>query len=229
MDVGSYLITGGVTLLATLSGVFVANLSQNKRLRAQLAHEREMKNREREMSLRKDVYLAGAEAVYAGLLAVNRFANLETPHEKVIEGYLDKAPSLAKVHIIAKEETVKALVAFSAALDTLFVRLFARRGPLVSEKQKIDALITQADITDKENSRTLELIKQYNLEGLTDQNRRDWLQRNFDFEQKQSKAARQEAASPSCDAISQATSTHGRFHRREEQTRAAFDTCGFLN
>ena len=195
MDVGSYLITGGVTLLATLSGVFVANLSQNKRLRAQLAHEREMKNREREMSLRKDVYLAGAEAVYAGLLAVNRFANLETPHEKVIEGYLDKAPSLAKVHIIAKEETVKALVAFSAALDTLFVRLFARRGPLVSEKQKIDALITQADITDKENSRTLELIKQYNLEGLTDQNRRDWLQRNFDFEQKQSKAARQEAAS----------------------------------
>jgi hypothetical protein len=195
VDVGSYLITGGVTLLATLSGVFVANLSQNKRLRAQLAHEREMKNREREMSLRKDVYLAGAEAVYAGLLAVNRFANLETPHEKVIEGYLDKAPSLAKVHIIAKEETVKALVAFSAALDTLFVRLFARRGPLVSEKQKIDALITQADITDKENSRTLELIKQYNLEGLTDQNRRDWLQRNFDFEQKQSKAARQEAAS----------------------------------
>jgi len=195
VDVGSYLITGGVTLLATLSGVFVANLSQNKRLRAQLAHEREMKNREREMSLRKDVYLAGAEAVYAGLLAVNRFANLETPHEKVIEGYLDKAPSLAKVHIIAKEETVKALVAFSAALDTLFVRLFARRGPLVSEKQKIDALVTQADITDKENSRTLELIKQYNLEGLTDQNRRDWLQRNFDFEQKQSKAARQEAAS----------------------------------
>jgi hypothetical protein len=195
VDVGSYLITGGVTLLATLSGVFVANLSQNKRLRAQLAHEREMKNREREMSLRKDVYLAGAEAAYAGLLAVNRFANLETPHEKVIEGYLDKAPSLAKVHIIAKEETVKALVAFSAALDTLFVRLFARRGPLVSEKQKIDALITQADITDKENSRTLELIKQYNLEGLTDQNRRDWLQRNFDFEQKQSKAARQEAAS----------------------------------
>jgi len=195
VDVGSYLITGGVTLLATLSGVFVANLSQNKRLRAQLAHEREMKNHEREMSLRKDVYLAGAEAVYAGLLAVNRFANLETPHEKVIEGYLDKAPSLAKVHIIAKEETVKALVAFSAALDTLFVRLFARRGPLVSEKQKIDALITQADITDKENSRTLELIKQYNLEGLTDQNRRDWLQRNFDFEQKQSKAARQEAAS----------------------------------
>ena len=224
MDVGSYLITGGVTLLATLSGVFVANLSQNKRLRAQLAHEREMKNREREMSLRKDVYLEVAEAVYAGLLAVNRFANLETPQEKVIEGYLDKAPSLAKVHIIAKEETVKALVAFSAALDTLFVRLFARRGPLVSEKQKIDALITQADITDKENSRTLELIKQYNLEGLTDQNRRDWLQRNFDFEQKQSKAARQEAAS-----LAQATSTHGRFHRREEQTRAAFDTCGFLN
>jgi len=195
MDVGSYLITGGFTVFATLSGVFVANYSQNKRLRAQLAHEREVKNREREMSLRKDIYLEVAEAVQAGLLAVNRFANLETPHEKLIEGYLDKAPSLAKVHIIAKEETVKALVAFTAALDTLFIRLFARRGPLVLEKQKIDALRTQADITLKENIRTLELIKQYNLDGLTDQNRRDWLQRNFDLEQKQGTAANQEADS----------------------------------
>ena len=195
MDVGSYLITGGVTILATLSGVIVANLFQNKRSRTQLAHERELKNREREMSLRKDIYLEVAEAVQAGLLAVNRFANLETPHEKVIEGYLDKAPSLAKVHIIAKEETVRALVGLTTALDTLLVRLFARRGPLVLEKQKIDALRTQADITLKEDSRTFELIKQYNLDGLSDQNRRDWLQRNFDFKQKQAKAATQEADS----------------------------------
>jgi hypothetical protein len=145
VDVGSYLITGGFTLLATLSGVIVANLSQAKRLRTQLAHEREMKNREREMSLRRDVYLAGAEAAYAGLLAVNQFANLDTPHEKIIQGYLDKAPSLAKAHLIGKEETVKALVAFTAALDTLFVRLFARRDPLVFEKRRIDVLKAQAE------------------------------------------------------------------------------------
>jgi hypothetical protein len=125
MDIGSYLITGGVTLLATLSGVFVENYFQNKRLQAQLAHEREMKDREREMSLRKDIYLEAAEAVQAGLLAVNRFANPETPHEKLIEGYLDKAPSLAKVHIIAKEETVTALVVFTAALDMLTLQSFA--------------------------------------------------------------------------------------------------------
>ena len=92
MDVGSYLITGGVTLLATLSGVFVANLSQNKRLRAQLAHEREMKNREREMSLRKDVYLAGAEAVYAGLLAVNRFATSKLLTKRSSRGISTKLP-----------------------------------------------------------------------------------------------------------------------------------------
>lgn len=195
MDVGSYLLTGGFTLFATLSGVIAANLFQNKRLRTQLAHDRELKNREREMSLRKDIYLEAAEAVHAGLLAVNRFANLETPHEKIIEGYLDKAPALAKVHIIAKEETVKALIAFTTALDTLFIRLFARRGPLVLEKQKIDALRIQVDITLKENSRTLELIKQYNLDGLSDQNRRDWLNRNFEFEQKQNKKAKQEADS----------------------------------
>ena len=193
MDVGSYLITGGFTVFATLSGIFIANYFQNCRLQTQLAHERETKNCEREMSLRKDVYLEAAEAVQAGLLAVNRFANPETPHEKVIEGYLDKAPSIAKVHIIAKEETVKALAAFMAALDTLFIRLFAQRGPLVIEKQKIEVLRAQVDSSLKENARTFELIKQYNIDGLTDQNRWDWLTKNVDFELKRSEAANKEA------------------------------------
>lgn len=193
MDVGSYLITGGVTVLATLSGVIVANLFQAKRLRTQLAHEWEMKNREREMSLRRDVYLEVAEAVQAGLIAINRFPHLELTNDKVIEGYVDKAPSTAKLHIIAKEETVNAVIDFTAELGAAFLRLFAKRVSLTSQRHKIEVLRAQVDSSLKDNTRTLELIKQYNLDGLTDQNRRDWLQRNFDFEQERSKAASQEA------------------------------------
>jgi len=80
----------------SLGGVVLTNRAHDRRLRVQLEHDREVKNRDREMSLRKDVYLAAAEAVSAGLIAVGRFADLEVPHEKLTEGYLDRAPSIAR-------------------------------------------------------------------------------------------------------------------------------------
>jgi len=87
----------------TLAGIILTNRAHDRRLQVQLVQDRNLRNREREMSLRKDIYLAAAEAVSAGLIAVGRFANLDTPHEKVTEGYLDKAPFITKVHIIAKK------------------------------------------------------------------------------------------------------------------------------
>ena len=54
----------------------MTNRASDRRLRAQLDHDRELKARERELSLRNDVYLAAAEAVSAGFYAVARFADL---------------------------------------------------------------------------------------------------------------------------------------------------------
>jgi len=159
----------------------------------QLAHDRDLKDRERELSLRKETYLAAAEAVHAGLIALSRFANLDIPHDKLIDSYTDKAPSIAKVHIIAKEETVRAVITFSATLDATFIRLFAKRGPLVKEKLEIDVLRAQVDTSLKENSRTLELLKQSTLEGTIDQRRLDLLNHNLEFERTRSDAASQEA------------------------------------
>ena len=166
----------------SLSGVILTNRAHDRNLQAQLAHDRILKNREREMSLRKDVYLAAAEAVSAGLFAVSRFANLEIPPEKLTEGYLDKAPSIAKIHVIAKETTARAVVNFSAELSATFLRLFTRRLPLLQQKQQIDFLNSQIDTCNREQSRLLELQKQYNLDGLRDQHRWDVLHHNFEFE-----------------------------------------------
>ena len=93
----------------TLSGIILTNRAHDRRLQTQLAHDRDLKNREREMSLRKDIYLAAAEAVSAALIAVGRFANLDIPQGKLTEGYLDKSPAISKIVIIAKEETVRAV------------------------------------------------------------------------------------------------------------------------
>lgn len=177
------------TFLAVVSGaciplavVILTNRAQDRRLQKQLAYDRELKNREREMALRKDIYLAAAEAASAGLLAVGRFPNLDIPDEQLTEGYLAKAPSIIKVHIVAKEETVRAVTNFSAELGAAFLQLFARRLPLVLQKQQIAFLRGQIDTFTKEQSRMVELMKQYNMDGTNDPKRWDSFQNIFDFE-----------------------------------------------
>lgn len=179
----------------TLVVVVLTIRAHDRRLQTQLAHDRDAKNREREMALRKDIYLAAAEAVHTGMIAINRFANLDIPHDNLIDSYTHKAPSIAKVHVIAKDETLTAVLAFSATLDATFLRLFAKRAPLVLLNQKIVSLTVQADASLKENAQTLQLMTQHNIDGNNDQRRFETLQRNFEFERTRGEKAAQEAAS----------------------------------
>ena len=145
------IITGIITLGASLGSIILANEFNNRRLKEQLAqdrdlkkaeldHDRDLTKREREMSLRKEIYLAAAEAVSAGLMAVGQFPNLDIPYEQLIQGYVNKAPSVTKVNIIAGEETVRAFVHFSGELTATFLRLALKRSPLVMQKQLVDIL-----------------------------------------------------------------------------------------
>ena len=191
-------LLGGI--IAGLFGVCVSiltlvftNRGHNQRLQTQHVHDQKIKNRDRDMALRKDIYLAAAEAAYAGLLAVGRFANLDIPYDKLTEGYLDKAPSITKVHIIANEETVRAITNFSTELTAALLRLGMKRFQLIAQKQQVGFLRAQVDVSLKENARMLELQKQYNLDGLADQRRWNALQRYFEFEQARGEQAQQEA------------------------------------
>jgi len=46
--------------LFTLTGVYLTNRASDRRLRSQLQNDRELKNREREMTFRKETYAAAA-------------------------------------------------------------------------------------------------------------------------------------------------------------------------
>lgn len=187
------IIGASFTLATTLISLISTNRANDRRLEAQLAQNRDLKNREREMALRKDIYLAAAEATSAGLIAVSRFANLDVPDEQLTEGYLAKAPSIIKVYIVAREETVRAVVNFSGELNAAFLRLFAKRLPLVLQKQQIAFLRGQIDTFTKEQLRMVELMKQYNMDGINDPQRWGTFQHIYDFERGRNEQTTQEA------------------------------------
>jgi hypothetical protein len=167
----------------SLSGVVITNHANARRLQEQLRHDRELRNRERELSLRKDVHLSAAEAVSAGLIAIGRFSDLEIQNNKLIESYIDKSPAIAKVHVIAKEQTAIALTSLVGELSAAYLRLFARRYPLVVQKVRISALQQQRDFFVQEQTNMLELIKQFTLDGTMDQRRWDLIQGHIKFAQ----------------------------------------------
>jgi hypothetical protein len=81
----------------SLAGVALSNRAADKRLRTQLEHERELRAKERELTLRKEIYLAGMEALQAGATIITDLANLDIPQEQIGKSYSEKAAAVAKV------------------------------------------------------------------------------------------------------------------------------------
>lgn len=172
-------VVGGIL---TLSGVFLTNRATNRRLHQQLEHDRLLKQKERDLSLRKEIYLAAAETIAEGLNSLIRFADLRIPHDKLSERYIEKSASIAKVHVVASEPTARALLTFLSELSAAFLRLYAKRYPLSSEYESLAVLDEQIKTFAKERDRWLEEMKQFNLEGVPDARKWEVIQGNFEFE-----------------------------------------------
>lgn len=168
----------------SIMGVAITNRASDKRLRAQFEHERESKTKDREMALRKEVFLSAAEAVLAGMNTVGRFANFDIPNDEVAQPYVEKASAIAKVHVIARTETILPLAQFTSRLGALHIELFARRHEMMNERSALAVVDSQVAQFGKERDRILEMIKQHNIEGVVDQRKWNVLQNNFEFEQK---------------------------------------------
>ena len=107
----------------TLGAVMLSNRASDRRLRAQFEYERELRNRDRELALRKDIYLAATEAISAGLESVGKMADLEIPTNEITERYLRRAPAIAKIHVIGNEDTLKAVSNISSELAKTLLQL----------------------------------------------------------------------------------------------------------
>lgn len=136
------------------------------------------------MALRKEVFLSAAEAVAAGMNSIARFSNFDIANDKVTQPYVEKAPAISKVHVIARTETILPLAQFTSRLGALYMELFAKRYELMNERNAITLVDNQVAQFGKERDRILEMIKQHNIEGVVDQRRWKVLQDNFEFEQK---------------------------------------------
>lgn len=169
----------------TSIGVFFTNRNSRIQQQAGLRHDSEQRDREREMSLRRDVYLKATEAITKGQNFLIRLANLDIPSQAFDDDYREDAASLAKIHIVATNETVQAVLTYSQYFRNAFLELSLKRVSLLARKNRIEVLDSFIEQTAQKGKYYLEQIGVKVLEGTIDERVWKILNDNFQFESEQ--------------------------------------------
>ena len=168
----------------SILGVWLTNRGSEVRLENQFKHERFVKSTERELTLKKDIYLDAAEAVSAAISSLANFGNLEMSNEKVLATYSQKSPSLAKVHVVGTMPTVNALFDLINEHSKQSLDLWVTRHQLNAQKTSISNLDTQVAVFQRVVDKSLEEITQFNKSGTVDDLKWERLQKHVDFDMK---------------------------------------------
>jgi hypothetical protein len=171
--------------LFSVSGVMLTNRANARRMATQFAHERELRINEREHTMRRDVYLAAAEALASCIGSLGQFVNLNIPTEDAGKAITEKMPLLAKVHMIGGQNVMEGIISTTTEIGIIIQNLSARRIPLNAMKQQIDALDVQLRRWGSDKDKSVELMKSHNLSGVVDQKRWDTISNQYEFESKQ--------------------------------------------
>ena len=96
--------------------------------------------------------------------------------------YLEKSPVLAKVNLVAGEDTIRALANFGAEFTGAFFRLAQQRMVLSILQEQIAVKVALVKGFEKTRDEMIELMRHQNIEGSQDARRFEAIQKNFEFE-----------------------------------------------
>ena len=150
----------------------VTNKAADRRFLAQLEHDRFLKQKERDLALKKDVFLDAAAAVQQAISVLGMTNDVSLENADISKIYREKLSAIAKLQVIASMDTIKALGMFSTHAAGSFVDLMAKRTRALQTAVHIKALDTVIAGQQGQVDSMLERMKQFNLSGRHDP--REW-------------------------------------------------------
>jgi len=139
----------------TIVGVVLTNSSNTKRLKLQHEHEVKLRNKERDLNMRREIFMDAMEAISAGITAISRFSELGETPESLMQSYSKLTSKLGKVTIVGQNETIEALATFQLEINGAFLRMSAKR-------EKFDKLLQLAQSIEAEIKTHNEVINELN-------------------------------------------------------------------
>lgn len=136
-----HLINAGSGLLGTLLGGIIAYVT----LRSQLRHERREGERDRKLSLRRDIYMETAAAIGRSQLFLGDFSRQDIITQELANQLRDVPGALNRAQLVASEETFEALEQFGEFFASRTIALLALRMRVDHLQNEIDS--EQVNIT----------------------------------------------------------------------------------
>lgn len=143
---------------ATLSGVVIGNVSNNHRQRDLLMNDRIFKSRERELTLKKDLYLPAIEGLSRLGNSIATIGNLETPISTISNEFSLSGPTIEKVFLVANMELIMAIKNYQKDVSTLFLDLALVRGSLEIKRNRLATLRNNFGVISNQQNETVKQI-----------------------------------------------------------------------
>jgi hypothetical protein len=154
-----------IAAVLALGGVLLTNKHSRSLQATALKHEATQRDREREMALRRDVYLKSVEAVYSIYTGVMRLADLRTEESEITSSYMSHAQSIVGVFVIGSNKTVVALNALMQEVAAAYLELTLKRWPLTERRSRVAELNTKTSESLSRDGRHVGLLEDAHLAG----------------------------------------------------------------
>lgn len=149
----------------TLFGVFLQNLFENHRSNKRLKHDRDLRDREREMALRRDVYFETASEIAKAARYIAKFGDLNlsfAEHQAIAENF---ASALAKLHMIAGIEILAKAIKASDTFSTINLELRQLQLSLLLDQKQMGFMQKSVNDDIEQQKNILARISQLQIES----------------------------------------------------------------
>jgi len=172
-----------IASLLTFFGVYLTNRGNERRQIAALKHEKEKFDAEQKLSLKKEVFLNVASSFSDVLGVFPKLINLDFSDKDINELTAGHGGAVAKSYLTAKEESVAEILNYSAETAETLLALLKDRAVLLDHKKAIEIYQDTINSANAEKNRILEMMKEFNLQGRTDKNTFDYLNKSYELQE----------------------------------------------
>jgi len=190
--------SGVVASCLTFLGVLWTNKGNEKRQTALLEHEKQKYQSEQKLVLKKEVFLNVASSFADVLELVPKLMNLDFTQKGIETQMAGHSGIVAKSYLAAKEDSVAAILNYSAETAESMIKLMKDRAVVLDHKEAIEIFQSTIDSANDEKDRIISIMKELNLQGHNNQATFDYLNKNYEIQEdivKRSKVSLEEQQS----------------------------------
>lgn len=130
--------SGLIASLLTLTGVFISNASNTKRLKVQLAHDASEKAKERTGKLRQEVYLLVAEELGKANKLLGSMGSVDLLQGSPLDDMQGLFSAANKLQLVAEPQTALLVGELNASYGAAVLRLLTASNPLRKNRMHIE-------------------------------------------------------------------------------------------